>query len=120
MQKAVNSRLARGLFLDRDIERFRQQLDRLAPWLGRHRSASALEEFDLPAEQLISQVFGPASDLLEAYQYAKLGEAAGLVNLPEEAQENGAQDVHGESLQQRKRVLESCISQLEALRNHRA
>lgn len=38
------------------------------------------------------------------------------MNLPEEAQEGGARDLDRESLQQRKRVLESCISALEALR----
>ncbi|WP_447977381.1 CBS domain-containing protein [Candidatus Nitrospira bockiana] len=122
MQIRTKSRLARRLFLDRDIERFRQQLLHLQPLLvDRSPTRSgALAEFDLATERLISQVFGETSELLEAYEYAKLGEAASLVNLPEEAQEHGAHDVERESLQQRKRVLDSCISELEALRDFKA
>ncbi|MGH7164361.1 MAG: CBS domain-containing protein [Nitrospiraceae bacterium] len=111
------TRLARGLFLERDVERFREQLARYKPFLSRRPPTASLEEFDLATERLISRVFGESSDLLETYQYAKLGEAAGLVNLPEEAQESGARNTQGESLRQRKQVLESCISELEALRN---
>ncbi|MEW6247859.1 MAG: CBS domain-containing protein [Nitrospirota bacterium] len=114
MQKPMKTSLSRGLFLDRDLERFRQQLAKFQPFLSRKKSSASIDEFDVATEQLISRVFGEASDLLEAYQYAKLGEAAGLVNLPEEAQEGGAQDIYRESLQQRKRVIESCISELEA------
>ncbi|HXF91926.1 MAG TPA: CBS domain-containing protein [Nitrospiraceae bacterium] len=109
----MKARLARGLFLDRDLERFRQQLAKFQPFLSRKKLLASLDEFDATTEQLISLVFGEASDQLEAYQYAKLGEAASLVNLPEEAQEGGAEDIFRESLQQRKRVIESCISELE-------
>ena len=118
MQKTTNSRLARGLFLDRDILKLRGQLEQMQPFLSRQNriSASSLSEFDAATEGVISAVFGEASDFSEAYEYAKLGEAASLVNLPEEAQEHGAQDVERESLQQRKRVLDSCITQLEKLR----
>ncbi|MBI4400626.1 MAG: CBS domain-containing protein [Nitrospirae bacterium] len=117
MQKRTKTRLARGLFVDRDIDRLRQQLTRFQPFLTRRAMTPSLEEFDLATERLIGEVFGEASEMVEAYEYAKLGEAASLVNLPEEAQEGGAQDIDRESLQQRKRVLESCISELEA---HRA
>jgi len=116
MQKRTTTRLARGLFLDRDVERFREQLGRLKPFLSRRPPTASLEDFDLATDQLISEVFGEASEMVEAYQYAKLAEASSLVNLPEEAQESGAQDLDRESLQQRKRVLESCISELEACR----
>ena len=112
----ANTRLSRGLFVDRDIERFRDQLVRFKPVLSKGYSASLLADFDQKTERLISEVFGDASDLLEAYEYAQLGEASSMVNLPEEAQEPGAQDVDRESLQQRKRVLESCISELETCR----
>ena len=54
--------------------------------------------------------------MVEAYTYAQLGEAASLINLPEEAPEHGTHDVERESLQQRKRVVESCIADLEARR----
>lgn len=118
MQKQRKTRLARGLFLDRDIERLRQQLDEFQPFVSRWPafSPSGLNEFDQAAERLIGRVFGESSEQLEAYQYAKLGEAASLVNLPEEAQEGGAQDTDREALHQRKRVLEGCITALEALR----
>jgi len=116
MQKRTTTRLARGLFLERDVERLREQLSRLKPFFSRRPPTASLEEFDLATDQLISEVFGEASEMVEAYQYAKLGEASSLVNLPEEAQESGAQDMDRESLQHRKRVLESCISELEACR----
>lgn len=117
MQKMMKTRLARGLFVDRDIERLRQQLAKFHPLLSSRSTAGSLEEFDLATERLIGRVFGEASELLEAYEYAKLGEAASLVNLPEEAQESGVHDIPREALHQRKRVLESCISELEALRS---
>lgn len=122
MQKLSKTRLVRGLFLDRDIERCRTQLIRFHPFFMRQNQGQSysLADFDRETEHLMSEVFGEASELLEAYEYAKLGEAASLINLPEEAQENGMQDVERESLQQRKRVLEICITELEALRSHRA
>ncbi len=119
MQKRTKTRLARGLFLDRDMERLREQLVRFQPFLSRRKPTTSLDEFDGVAEALISRVFGEASELAETYEYAKLGEAASLVNLPEEAQESGARNVERESLQQRKRVLESCLSALEVLRRTR-
>jgi CBS domain-containing protein len=116
MIKVAKTRLSRGLFLDRDIERFRGHLGKFRTFLSKGPSTSSLADFDQETDGLISLVFGAASELLEAYEYAQLGEASSLVNLPEEAQEPGAQDVDRESLQQRKRVLESCISELEARR----
>jgi CBS domain-containing protein len=117
MPKQTKTRLSRGLFVDRDVERLRQQLAGFQPYLSNRSSSGSLSDFDQNTEQLLSDLFGSASDILEAYQYAKLGEAAGLINLPEEAQESGTQDVGRESLQQRKRVLESAISKLEAHRS---
>lgn len=113
MTKQSKTRLSRGLFVDRDAERLRQQLVRFKPFLSRRLNAESLAEFDLATEQLLSDIFGEASDIVEAYEYAKVGEAASLVNLPEEAQESGTQDIDRESLQQRKRVLESAVSELE-------
>lgn len=113
MPKRTTTRLDRGLFVDRNIDRITELLTRFKPFLSRRSSLARLADFDAEAEQLLGEIFGEASDLLEAYEYAKVGEAAGLVNLPEEAQENGAQDLDRESLQQRKRVLESAIAELE-------
>jgi len=73
----------------------------------------SLDDFDEATEELISQVFGGASDQVEAYLYAKSGES-GL--LPEEAQEEGMHNVERESLHQRRQVLESCLADLELRR----
>jgi len=117
MQKRAPSRLTRGLFIERDLERLTDLLTRFKPFLSRRGSTGSLVAFDRITEQTLSEIFGASSEWLEAYQYAKFGEAAGLVNLPEEAQESGAQDLERESLQQRKRVLESAMAELE---KHRA
>ena len=120
MRNRSNTRLTRGLFLNRDIERLKKQLVQFQPFLSRRKTALSLEEFDAVTERLIGRVFGEISELLEAYEYAKLGEAASLVNLPEEAQESGARNIDRESLHQRKSILESCISKLEAIQNSKA
>ncbi|HEY7534202.1 MAG TPA: CBS domain-containing protein, partial [Nitrospiraceae bacterium] len=96
--------------LERYLARFRKHIVLFQPFLSRKRPSTSLEDFDNLAEDLISQVYGQASDELEAYFYAKNGEAA---ILPEEAQESGAHDVERESLHQRRQVLESCLSDLE-------
>jgi len=116
MQKRNKTKLVRGLFVDRDVELLRKQLTRFQPFLSRKTSGLSIEDFDQSTERLISQVFGETSELLEAYQYAKVGEAGGLVNLPDEAPEGGTHDTYRESIRQRRAVLESCITELEALR----
>src|SRR6059036_2018070 len=118
MKKRTTTRPKRSLSLDRNIERLRQQLGRLTPFLskGKGKAASTIDEFDVETERLLRESLGETSELVEAYEYAQLGEAAGLVNFPDEAPESGAHDVDRESLNQRKRVLESCISELEARR----
>jgi CBS domain-containing protein len=113
MAKRVRTGLLRSDILDRYVERFAQQLTKFQPFLSRRRAKTSLEEFDEAAEDLISQVFGAASDEAEAYCYAKSGESA---LLPTEAQENGTHDVERESLQQRRQVLESCLADLELRR----
>lgn len=117
MTKGTTTPTRRGS-LDRNIERLRQQLAGLAPFLGKGKvqSALTLAEFDLETERLISEVLGETSEMLDAYEYAQLGEAAGLVNLTDEAPEGGGQDSDRQSLLQRHRVLESCVAELEARR----
>ncbi|MGH7254696.1 MAG: CBS domain-containing protein [Nitrospirales bacterium] len=116
----AGGRPVRRLSLDRNIERFRHQLDRLTPFLSTTKGQAwySLDEFDLETERLIMEVFGESSQMVGAYDYAQLGEAGGLVNFPDEAPEGGSgtRDDLRESLNQRKRVLESCISELEARR----
>ena len=113
MPKRVRTGLTRTDILHRYLERFKQQLIKLLPFLSRKRSTTTIEDFDESAEELISQVFGAASDEAEAYFYAKNGESA---LLPEEAQENGTHNIERESLQQRRQVLESCMADLEMRR----
>lgn len=103
--------------LDRSIERIRKQLAEFAPFLGRGTPTRSLEEFDLETERLIEDLLGQASDLLHAYEYAELGEAAGLVNMTDEAPEGTGMDSQRQSLLQRGRVLESCVAELEARRS---
>ena len=57
---------------------------------------------------------GLGFSLLETYEYAELGEAAGLVNMPDEAPEGRGMDGERQRLLQRSRVLENCVSELEA------
>jgi CBS domain-containing protein len=103
--------------LDRSIERMRKQLAGLAPFLGKGTPMRSLEEFDLETERLIEELLGQTSDLLHAYEYAELGEAAGLVNMTDEAPEGTGMDSDRQSLLQRGRVLESCVAELEARRS---
>ena len=103
--------------LDRTIERMRKQLAEFAPFLGKGTPTRSLEEFDMETERLIEDLLGQASDLLHAYEYAELGEAAGLVNMTDEAPEGTGMDSQRQSLLQRGRVLESCVAELEARRS---
>ena len=103
--------------LDRSIERMRKQLAEFGPFLGKGKPTRSLEEFDMETERLIEDLLGQASDLLHAYEYAELGEAAGLVNMTDEAPEGTGMDSQRQSLLQRGRVLESCVAELEARRS---
>ncbi len=96
-----------------DVERLRQLLVSFQPYLSRRKPVTSLDDFDAEAEQLIGELFGETSDLREAYAYAKMGEAAALLNMQEEAQESGARDTYRESLQQRKQALDSCLATLQ-------
>lgn len=96
-----------------DVERLRLLLASFQPFLSRKKPEASLDEFDAEAEELIGELFGETSDLREAYEYAKMGEAAALLNMQEEAQEGGAKDTYRESLQQRKQALDSCIITLQ-------
>ncbi len=116
MAVLTNSKKPRVSF-DRSIERMREQLAELAPFLGKGKPTRSLDEFDFEAEKLIGDLLGQTSDLLHAYEYAELGEAAGLVNMTDEAPEGTGMDSQRQSLLQRSRVLESCISELEARRS---
>lgn len=102
--------------IDLSIERMRKQLADLAQHVKKRKPSRTLEEFDLETVHLIADSLGETSPLVDAYEYAQLGEAAGLVNMTEEAPESVGLDSERQSLMQRARVLESCVSELEARR----
>jgi hypothetical protein len=88
------------------------QIKKLESLSHRPLDASALAQFDEETETLIQSLFGIRHPQLETYKYAKLGEAAVIVNLPESAQEESAQNVPRKAIQQRRQVLEACLSEL--------
>ncbi|MCC2640523.1 MAG: protein of unknown function, contains domain pair [Nitrospira sp.] len=102
--------------LDRSIERIRKQHADLATYLGKGHPTRSLEEFDEETEHLIADLLGKTSELLGAYEYAEFGEAAGLVNMTDEAPESAGVESQRQRLLQRGRVLESCVAELEARR----
>jgi CBS domain-containing protein len=111
-----SSKTDRVVTLDRDIDRLRQQLENLKKYLVAEPSTERLHEFDSETEEMLADAFGSSSPLLDTYEYAQLGEAAGLMNLPEEAPEGTTHQSQRETIRQRQRVLESGISDLEAKR----
>jgi len=116
MQEPLNTPSEKQESLDRDLERLRKRLVTLQPFLVNQPSGSALIDFDLETEEIIHGVFGSSSPLVDAYDYAQIGEAAGMGNLPQEAPEGIAHATERETLRQRQRVLELCIGDLESRR----
>lgn len=102
--------------LDHDITRIRQQLEIIKKFLTDEPSPASLNEFDSTTEDILADAFGSSSPLLDTYDYAQLGEAAGLMNLPEGAPEGTTHQSQRETVRQRQRVLESGIADLEARR----
>lgn len=106
----------KGTDLDQDIARLRDRSAALKAFIMGQTTSSSIEEFDMGTEELIAEVLGRASKMLEVYEYAQLGEAGGLVNLTDEAPEGITVDDTRQNLRQRQRVLESCIAEVEARR----
>jgi CBS domain-containing protein len=102
--------------LDQDITRIRRQLEIVKQFLKDEPSPAALNEFDSATEDILADALGSSSPLLDTYDYAQLGEAAGLMNLPEGAPEGTTHQSQRETIRQRQRVLESGIADLEARR----
>ncbi|MDH5587137.1 MAG: hypothetical protein OEZ05_10950, partial [Nitrospirota bacterium] len=87
MQTQPLTKPDRAQSLDQDIRRVRQQLDALKNHLMNEPAADVLNEFDAATEDMLADVFGSSSPLLDTYEYAEVGEAAGLLNLTDEAPE---------------------------------
>jgi hypothetical protein len=94
-------------------DQFTEQLKKLEA-LRHAVDSAALEEFDEEAEQLILQRFGEATNHLEAYELAVMGEADTIVNMPQSAQEDATQDLFHMSIEQRRQVLEGCLADTAA------
>ncbi|MBA3964689.1 MAG: CBS domain-containing protein [Nitrospirales bacterium] len=116
MELSKTSKTDRVGTLDQDITRIRQQLDIIKKFLTAEPSPASLNEFDSTTEDILADAFGSSSPLLDTYDYAQLGEAAGLMNLPEGAPEGTTHQSQRETVRQRQRVLESGIADLEARR----
>ncbi len=116
MQSQSSSKTDRAESLDRDIRRLRQQLDALKNHLMNEPEQGVLNEFDAVTEDMLADIFGSASPLLDTYEYAEVGEAGGLLNLTDEAPEGTESESQRETIRQRHRVLESAIADLESRR----
>jgi hypothetical protein len=94
-------------------ERFQSQMEKLEALSHGKMDARALAEFDVETEQLLTSTYGAINERIETYKYATMAEAEGMVNLPESAQELSAQDLPKKAIQQRRQVLEGCLSELQ-------
>jgi CBS domain-containing protein len=116
MKRQSATKPDRAQSLDQDIHRLRQQLEVLKKHLMTEPSAEILNEYDAVTEDMLAEVFGSSSPLLDTYEYAEVGEAAGLLNLTDEAPEGTNSESQRETIRQRHRVLESAIADLESRR----
>ena len=89
-----------------------QKIEKLGHSCG---DAKAWSQFDSETEELLSEIFGATHAYLETYQYAALGEAEAMVNMPEGGQENASQDLPQKAFQQRRQLLHVILAELEEL-----
>lgn len=76
--------------------------------------------FDAETEDMLIKIYGANHKYVESYKYATLGEAEAIVNLPESAQEAQTRDIPKQSLQQRRQVLQSILTDLQGLETQEA
>src|SRR2546428_3773964 len=92
---------------------FTEQIKKLEAFRHGLADSTALDEFDAETEQLILRTFREDTHLLEAYGLAIMGEAENIVNIPQSAQEDAAQDIPRKAIEQRseeRRVGKECRS----------
>ena len=94
------------------LDRVRTQVHKLE-LLSRSEDGQDLKEFDAETEDLLVEAFGAASESLEAYKYATVGDAERMTNLAVPAQTSPSQHVPPPRLHHRRQILEGCISLLE-------
>jgi hypothetical protein len=103
-----------------DAQALQAQIQKLEALSHRPPDSAVLARFDDETENLIKRLLGPRHSQLEAYKYAKLAEAAEMVNLPESAQEESVQDLPQKAIQQRRQVLEGCLAELRSTKETEA
>jgi len=106
----------RVVSLDHAIDQLRGQLDTLKIHLMNEPTEDALHEFDSATGDMLIEAFGSSSPILDTYEYAQVGESAGLLNLTDGGPEGANPGSQRETLRQRQRVVESGIADLEARR----
>lgn len=74
-----------------------------------------LESFDSQTKAVLTRLYGQDHQYLGVYEYATLGEAEALVNLPESAQEPQSRDQPKKSLQQRRQALLGMLVEMQTL-----
>ncbi len=84
--------------------------------LARHTDVyPSFDQFDADTEEMLIKIYGADHRYVESYKYATVGEAEALVNLPESAQEPLTRDIPKKGLQQRRQILQTIVTELEAL-----
>lgn len=96
------------------------QIDKLER-LAHHTVVNpTFDQFDAETEDILTKIYGANHQYIESYKYATLGEAEAMVNLPESAQEPLTRDIPKKGLQQRRQVLQSILTDLQALETQEA
>ena len=91
------------------LERLRTQMHKLES-LSLSDDGQTLEQFDAETEGLLIEVFGTASESVEAYKYATVGDADPLLDLAAPAQDGTSKHVTNKQLRHRRQILEGCVS----------
>jgi hypothetical protein len=95
------------------LDRLRTQVHKLDS-LSLSDDARGLEQFDAETEDLLIEAFGTASESLEAYKYAMVGDDERLIIMTSPAQTGTSQKDAYTRLPHRRQILEGCVSILEA------
>lgn len=96
------------------------QIDKLEG-LAHHTVVNpTFDQFDADTEEILITIYGADHKYVESYKYATVGEAEAMVNLPESAQEPLTRDTPKKGLQQRRQVLQSILTDLQALETQEA
>jgi hypothetical protein len=93
----------------------KSQIDKLKSQAHHTAVNPTFDQFDAETEDILINIYGANHQYVESYKYATVGEAEALVNLPESAQEPLTRDIPKKGLQQRRQVLQSILTELQAL-----